>query len=114
RPLRGELSQPANNGGLTSQCCRLPSDSRTNAPLRVPTSTRTPLILHSFLRLRPPSRAVSLYCRMGGSRSTPSEEEVARSQFNTKTQRRSLGRVPFVVWCLGGGERLSCRCRMDA
>src|SRR3989304_4336058 len=31
-----------------SQCSRFPSDVKTNAPLRVPTSTRTPLIPHSF------------------------------------------------------------------
>ena len=31
-------------GAATSHCSRFPSDVRTNAPLRVPTSTRTPLI----------------------------------------------------------------------
>src|SRR3990172_9287445 len=31
---------------------RFPSDVRTNAPLRVPTSTRTPLIPSSFLSFR--------------------------------------------------------------
>ncbi len=35
-------------GPLTSQRSRLPSDVRTNAPLRVPTSNRTPLIPCSF------------------------------------------------------------------
>src|SRR6267142_2074503 len=46
-PLRWYNSQPAKWGPLTSQRSRLPSDVRTNAPLRVPTSTRTPLIGHS-------------------------------------------------------------------
>src|SRR3954471_4082829 len=42
--LRWYISQPPKNGPATSQSCRLPSAVRTNAPLRVPTSTRTPLI----------------------------------------------------------------------
>src|SRR5215470_4518299 len=32
-----------------SHCCRFASDVSMNAPLRVPTSTRTPLITYSFL-----------------------------------------------------------------
>src|SRR4029077_20886637 len=46
-PLRWYISQPAKCGPLTSQRSRLPSDVRMNAPLRVPTNTRTPLISHS-------------------------------------------------------------------
>ena len=49
-PLRWYISQPAKCGPLTSQVWRLPSDVRTNAPLRVPTSTRTLLIGGSFGR----------------------------------------------------------------
>src|SRR6266481_2184928 len=41
-------SQPAKCGPLTSHFSRFPSDVRMNAPLRVPTRTRTPLIPRSF------------------------------------------------------------------
>src|SRR5438128_10549276 len=51
-PLTWYISQPAKWGPLTSQRSRLPSDVRTNAPLRVPTRTRTPLIPSSFLSFR--------------------------------------------------------------
>src|SRR5580704_7475887 len=44
-----KISQPAKWGPLTSHFWRLPSDVRTNAPLRVPTRTRTPLIAFSIL-----------------------------------------------------------------
>src|SRR3979490_437546 len=47
-PFRWYISQPAKWGPLTSHFSRFPSDVRTNAPLRVPTSTRTRLICHSF------------------------------------------------------------------
>src|ERR1700680_2443184 len=41
------ISQPAKWGPLTSHCSRFPSDVRMNAPLRVPTNTRTLLICYS-------------------------------------------------------------------
>src|SRR5271157_83952 len=44
-PLMWYISQPAKCGPLTSHFSRLPSDVRTNAALRVPTNTRTLLIL---------------------------------------------------------------------
>src|ERR1039458_264041 len=44
-PLMWYSSQPAKCGPLTSQLSRLPSDSRMNAPLRVPAKTLTFLIL---------------------------------------------------------------------
>src|SRR6185369_7903673 len=47
-PLTWKISQPAKWGPLTSHFSRLPSEVRMKAPLRVPTSTRTLLIL-SFL-----------------------------------------------------------------
>src|SRR6266481_7768178 len=47
-PFKWYISQPAKCGPLTSHFSRLPSDVRMNAPLRVPTRTRTPLILRSF------------------------------------------------------------------
>src|SRR6266403_969347 len=47
-PFRWYISQPAKCGPLTSHFSRLPSDVRMNAPLRVPTRTRTPLIPRSF------------------------------------------------------------------
>src|SRR3970282_578759 len=47
--LRWYISQPPKWGPLTSHFCRVPSASRTNAPLRVPTSTRTRLMPDSFL-----------------------------------------------------------------
>src|SRR5229473_3776840 len=47
-PLRWYSSQPAKCGPLTSQRSRLPSDVRMNAPLRVPTNTRIPLIAHAY------------------------------------------------------------------
>src|SRR3954469_19960210 len=48
-PLRGYISQPPPNGPSTFQSLRLPSAVRTNAPLRVPTRTRTPLMSHPSL-----------------------------------------------------------------
>src|SRR6266446_2373151 len=47
-PLMWYISQPAKWGPLTSHFSRLPSDVNMNAPLRVPTNTRTLLILSSF------------------------------------------------------------------
>src|SRR6266478_169471 len=47
-PFMWYISQPAKCGPLTSHFSRLPSDVRMNAPLRVPTRTRTPLIPRSF------------------------------------------------------------------
>src|SRR2546422_4765292 len=55
--LRWYISQPVKRGPLTSHCFRFPSDVRTNAPLRVPTSTRTVLIPYSFLSVTRFSRA---------------------------------------------------------
>src|ERR1700687_1680875 len=53
-PLRWYISQPAKCGPLTSHFSRLPSDVRMNAPLRVPTRTRTPLIPRSlFFMIQP-------------------------------------------------------------
>src|SRR6202166_2954067 len=49
-PFKWYISQPAKCGPLTSHFSRLPSDVRINAPLRVPTRTRTLLIRLSFLR----------------------------------------------------------------
>src|ERR1700756_4540330 len=43
-PLMWYISQPAKCGSLTSHLSRLPSAVRMNAPLRVPTRTRTLLI----------------------------------------------------------------------
>src|ERR1700730_17442664 len=47
-PFKWEISQPSKCGALTSHRSRLASDVMPNAPLRVPTSKRTPLIPHSF------------------------------------------------------------------
>src|SRR5215472_1563210 len=44
-PLTWYISQPAKNGPLTCQLCRLPSDVSMKAPLRLPTRTRTPLMI---------------------------------------------------------------------
>src|SRR6267154_841653 len=46
-PLMWYISHPAKCGPLTSHFSRLPSDVKMNAPLRVPTRTRTPLIPYS-------------------------------------------------------------------
>src|SRR6516164_3067813 len=43
-PFRWYISHPAKWGPLTFQSLRLPSEVRMNAPLRVPTSTRTVLM----------------------------------------------------------------------
>src|SRR5487761_843160 len=48
-PYTCSIAQPVKNGPATSHFSRLPSDVRINAPLRVPTSTRTLLISGSFL-----------------------------------------------------------------
>ena len=50
-PLRWYISQPPKCGPLTSHLLRFPSDVRMNAPLRVPTSTRTPLTCPSNLAI---------------------------------------------------------------
>src|SRR5579885_2794723 len=47
-PFMWWISHPAKCGPLTSQFWRLPSDVRINAPLRVPTRTRTLLMYRSF------------------------------------------------------------------
>src|SRR6516164_9673239 len=47
-PLRWYISQPAKSGPLTVHFCRLPSEERMKAPLRVPTRTRTLLMGYSF------------------------------------------------------------------
>src|SRR5713226_5775163 len=52
-PLTWYISHPAKWRPLTSQRSRLPSDVRTNAPLRVPTNSRTPLISYSFPSFAP-------------------------------------------------------------
>src|SRR4051794_2047188 len=46
-PLRWYISQPPQSGPSTCQSVRLPSAVSTNAPFRVPTKTRTPLICRS-------------------------------------------------------------------
>ena len=51
-PLSGKISQPAKCGPLTSHFSRLPSEVRMNAPLRVPTRTRTLLMLFSLIEGR--------------------------------------------------------------
>src|ERR1700681_4552345 len=48
-PFRWYISQPAKCGPLTSQFLRLPSAVRMNAPLRVPTRTRTLLMRYLLL-----------------------------------------------------------------
>src|SRR5258708_14730243 len=47
-PLMWSISQPGKCGPLTSHFSRFPSDVRMNAPLRVPTETRTLLMSFSF------------------------------------------------------------------
>src|SRR5437773_12075926 len=47
-PLMWEISQPAKCGPPTFQRPRLASAGRMNAPLPVPTTTRTPLMARSF------------------------------------------------------------------
>src|SRR6266849_797005 len=66
-PLRWYSSQPAKCGPLTSQRSRLPSDVRMNAPLRVPTNTRIPLIAHSYSSQ--PVRSVASLRRCASRRS---------------------------------------------
>src|SRR5581483_11694903 len=51
-PATWYISQPAKCGPLTSHRSRRSSELRMNAPLRVPTSTRTPLMTAP----RPPAR----------------------------------------------------------
>src|SRR5216684_1679015 len=66
-PLMWYISQPAKCGPLTSQRSRLPSDVRMNAPLRVPTNTRIPLIAHSYSSQ--PVRSVASLRRCASRRS---------------------------------------------
>ena len=54
-PFRWYISQPAKWGPTTSQFSRLPSELSTKAPLRVPTSTRTPAICVPLRCLSGPS-----------------------------------------------------------
>src|SRR5207253_6794889 len=62
-------SHPPKSGPLTSHFLRLPSEVKMNAPLRVPTSTRTPLIA---LPPRGPSDVVSPYDDAGTTNSSRS------------------------------------------
>src|SRR5262249_8239258 len=50
-PFRWYISQPPKCGPSMSHRWRLPSDVKMNAPLRVPTRTRTPLIPSSLSSL---------------------------------------------------------------
>src|SRR3974377_1406831 len=52
-PFRWYISHPAKWGPLTFQSLRLPSEVRMNAPLRVPTSTRTVFMNFPPMRLNP-------------------------------------------------------------
>src|SRR4030095_15477455 len=61
-----KISQPPKCGPLTSQRSRLPSAVRMKAPLRVPTSTRTPLIDSPFRRAAAPHLALPLVERAPG------------------------------------------------
>src|ERR1700674_2454016 len=61
-PLRWYISQPAKWGPLTSHRSRLPSDVRMNAPLRVPTNTRTPLICRSLSSVIKLCKSVASVC----------------------------------------------------
>src|SRR6266480_1354759 len=47
-PFMWKISHPEKCGPLTSHFCRVPSEVRMNAPLRVPTRTRTELMRCSF------------------------------------------------------------------
>src|SRR5712664_867182 len=85
-PLRWYISQPPKWGPLTSHCSRLASAVRTNAPLRVPTSTRTLLIRRSFTGARiapcvtPRVDSFLLYGRTGRlAIDKPAEESAGRS-----------------------------------
>src|SRR5947199_9176381 len=53
-PFRWYISHPANSGPSTFQSSRVPSDVRMNAPFRVPTRSRTPLIDSLLLDLERP------------------------------------------------------------
>jgi hypothetical protein len=55
-PFTWYISQPPKCGPLTRQSRRLPSDSKMKAPLRVPTRTRTKLMMKAAL-LRPKAGA---------------------------------------------------------
>src|SRR5256885_8295713 len=52
--FRWYISHPANSGPSTFQSSRVPSDVRMNAPFRVPTRSRTPLIDSLLLDLERP------------------------------------------------------------
>ena len=58
-PSGGRPPSPRSAGPLTSHRSRWPSEVRTNAPLRVPASTRTPLIAASFVSGQPPAASPS-------------------------------------------------------
>src|ERR1041384_4232003 len=80
-PFMWYTSQPVKWGPLMSHFDRLPSAVMMNAPLRVPTSTRTLLILRSF------SRTLSL----GLPRSTERTDRSPRRQPDGANGRRVLG-----------------------
>src|SRR5579863_2156996 len=84
-----KISQPAKCGPWTLQFLRLPSESRMNAPLRVPANTRTLLMLRSLdagipadLLRRSIERPVNLW---------PRDDSPSKLQLRSEVKRRSAG-----------------------
>src|SRR6267143_2150630 len=77
-PFKWYISQPAKKGPLTSHFSRLPSDVRTNAPLRVPTNNRVFIIVLSlWCRARCQERPI-------GASVTPGQIKLDHHQHRTR------------------------------
>src|SRR5713101_7482970 len=94
-----------------SHCLRFPSDVMTNAPLRVPTSTRTPLIPLLLPELRAPPRGcgcaarrthglhLSPYSRLGRLEiDIPVKKEVVGYQSTWRSTRLGLRGYPSTAY----------------
>src|SRR5207247_4079789 len=85
--FRWYISQPANSGPSTFQSSRVPSDVRTNAPFRVPTRSRTPLIVLLLLDLERPFSPMTY----GGPRFRPRQKiDRRRTQKSSPRKARAV------------------------
>src|SRR5215469_7566670 len=94
-PFRWYNSHPAKWGPSTFQSLRLPSEVRMNAPLRVPTSTRT--VLMNF----PPMRVNPLFdakiCRIPWTRPVSIVNRLVQRSPKVENNVRHTGRGPHAL-----------------
>src|SRR5208283_4712000 len=88
-PLTWYISHPAKNGPSIAHRSRLPSEVSTNAPLRVPTSTRMRLMTDLLRSGETRLRAFPGFCRLDGA--------VARRRVGHQRPQKFAGRIAHPV-----------------